>query len=64
MCVINWHRICSDAVSESYVNDWLHLDIYDLLGRSVAVLIDLELETGSYRVVWDSKNIPSGVYFY
>jgi len=48
----------------SYVNGWLHLDIYDLLGRSVATLIDRDLESGSRQVVWDSKNMPSGVYFY
>jgi hypothetical protein len=51
MRVINWHRICSDAVSESYVNGWMHLDIYDLLGRLVVTLIDHDLEAGSYQVV-------------
>ena len=48
----------------SYVNGWLHLDIYDLLGHSVVTLVDHELEAGSHQVVWDSKIMPSGVYFY
>jgi uncharacterized delta-60 repeat protein len=43
---------------------WVKLIIYDILGREVAVLINEELNPGTYEVNWDAGNYPSGVYFY
>jgi hypothetical protein len=40
------------------------LRIYNALGEEVAVLIDKELDTGSYEVGWNAAGLPSGVYFY
>jgi hypothetical protein len=40
------------------------LRVYDLLGREVAILINGEMFAGSYQVVFDGSNLPSGVYFY
>jgi hypothetical protein len=40
------------------------LKIYNALGEEVAVLIDKELTTGTYKVEWNASYVPSGVYFY
>jgi len=40
------------------------LKIYNALGEQVAVLLDKELNTGSYEVEWNATGLPSGVYFY
>ncbi len=45
------------------------LEVYDLLGRRVEMLVDEEMRAGSYRVTWDGRDasgreVPSGVYFY
>jgi hypothetical protein len=39
------------------------LDIYDILGRRVATLIDNMREPGSYRVTWNA-DVGTGIYFY
>ncbi|MER3524593.1 MAG: hypothetical protein C4326_11160 [Ignavibacteria bacterium] len=38
--------------------------VYDVLGREVATLLNAPKEPGVYEVVWDARNVPSGVYFY
>ena len=40
------------------------LKLYDLLGREMATLVDEVKPAGVYRLRWDSRNLPSGVYFY
>lgn len=40
------------------------LKLFDILGREVAILVDEELEPGVHKVVFDSKDLASGVYFY
>jgi choice-of-anchor B domain-containing protein len=40
------------------------LTIYDVLGREVAILVNEQLQPGSYDIEWDGNNYPSGVYFY
>ncbi|MFA5832873.1 MAG: T9SS type A sorting domain-containing protein [Bacteroidota bacterium] len=40
------------------------LYIFDLLGRKIATLVDNHLDPGTYKVTWDAKNVPSGLYFY
>ncbi|PKD42978.1 invasin domain 3-containing protein [Rhodohalobacter barkolensis] len=37
-------------------------EIYDMLGRKVATIIDETLSAGSYERVWDASNLSSGVY--
>jgi len=39
------------------------LEIYDILGRKVEILIDEPQPAGYHRVVWDADNIASGIYF-
>ncbi len=40
------------------------LNIYDILGNEVATIINEQLQPGSYEVVWNAENYPSGTYFY
>jgi hypothetical protein len=40
------------------------LIIYDILGREVTKLIDEQMPSGSYEVVWDASKFSSGIYFY
>jgi hypothetical protein len=39
------------------------VEIFDLLGKKVAELLNEKLEPGTYRLPWDASNVPSGVYF-
>ncbi|MCW8848981.1 MAG: T9SS type A sorting domain-containing protein, partial [Melioribacteraceae bacterium] len=45
------------------------LEIYDALGRSIKVLVDEKLSSGSYNIDWNSTNyaglpVGSGIYIY
>lgn len=40
------------------------LEIYDILGRKVATLLDENVESGQHSVVWSAESAPSGMYFY
>ena len=39
------------------------LQIYDITGRSVATLINGQLQTGAYEIQWDARGFASGIYF-
>jgi hypothetical protein len=52
--------ICSSLPQCSRVT----LKVFDVLGREVGRLMDGELNPGEYSVVFDVKDLPSGVYFY
>ncbi|HPF71630.1 MAG TPA: PKD domain-containing protein, partial [Candidatus Krumholzibacteria bacterium] len=41
----------------------VRLEIYDAAGRRVAVLVDEERAAGEHSVVWQPRNLPSGLYF-
>ncbi len=40
------------------------LQIFDILGRSIATLVNTTQEAGVYHTTWDGKAVASGVYFY
>jgi hypothetical protein len=40
------------------------LQVFDLLGREVAVLVNEQKDPGGYRVRFDGSGLPSGVYLY
>ena len=40
------------------------IDIYDILGRRVDTLIDIEQFAGRYQVTWQAHDKSTGVYFY
>ncbi|MBL7134994.1 MAG: carboxypeptidase regulatory-like domain-containing protein [Candidatus Marinimicrobia bacterium] len=58
-------KIAFDIPKSTYVT----LTIYDILGRTIKVLIDQEFKSGSYEAIWDGRNrygvqVASGIYFY
>ena len=42
----------------------VRLAVYDMLGRSVAVLVNEAQAPGRYDVTWDASTLSSGVYIY
>jgi len=40
------------------------LRVYDLLGQNVATLVNKQMQTGYYQIVWNANNVSSGMYFY
>jgi polyhydroxybutyrate depolymerase len=52
--------ICFSALHREKVT----LKVFDPLGNQVAILLDEEVGAGEHKVIFDSKNLPTGVYFY
>ena len=48
------------------VNHLSHVDlrVYDVLGRSVDVLLNLYLPPGYHMATWQPRNLSPGIYFY
>jgi hypothetical protein len=46
------------------IRDVVSLQVFDVLGREVATLVNEEKEAGSHEVTWDATGIASGVYLY
>lgn len=42
----------------------VEISIFDILGKEISVLVNEELNPGTFEVNWDASNFPSGVYFY
>lgn len=40
------------------------LEVFDILGRRVETLVNVNLEAGRHQVTWDGTDAPSGLYFY
>ena len=49
-----------DLKSEANVR----LKVYDILGRHIGTLLDSNRPAGSYNIIWDAADLPSGIYFY
>jgi hypothetical protein len=43
---------------------FVKLNVYDVLGREIATLVDEQLKPGTYEVDFDGTNLTSGVYYY
>ena len=42
----------------------VHLSVYDILGREVAVLVNEAMQPGQYEYEFDARELSSGIYFY
>ncbi len=40
------------------------IEIFNLLGQKIKVLLDKKMPSGIHEVEFDAKNLPSGIYFY
>jgi len=40
------------------------LEVFDILGRTIATILDGRLEAGNYSFTFDAREIRSGLYFY
>ncbi len=40
----------------------VHLAVFDMLGREVAVLVNSEMNPGHHAIVWEASDLPGGVY--
>jgi hypothetical protein len=40
------------------------VSVYDVLGKEVEVLVDQDMNAGSFNVTWDASRFASGIYFY
>jgi hypothetical protein len=40
------------------------LNVFDLLGRKIATLVNEGKPAGTYKVIWDASHLSSGVYYY
>ncbi|MBE2228591.1 MAG: T9SS type A sorting domain-containing protein [Ignavibacteria bacterium] len=45
--------------------EWItKLVIFDTKGRKVSILLDKQLEPGTYEIDWDASMYSRGIYFY
>lgn len=40
----------------------IKIEIYNMLGQRVGVLVNVEKSVGYYETVWNASNLPSGIY--
>ena len=45
-------------------NQYVNLNVFDILGRKIASLINGKKNPGNYEVIFNGNNYPSGIYFY
>ncbi len=46
------------------IDGFVHIWVYNMLGQQVSTLIERQMTKGSYEVVWNASDKPSGMYFY
>ncbi|TRZ51814.1 T9SS C-terminal target domain-containing protein, partial [bacterium] len=42
----------------------VRISVYDILGRERDIVLDGIYQAGKYEIIYSSKNISSGIYFY
>ena len=42
----------------------VQLKVYNILGKEIATLVNKEQTAGNYSVIFNAKNLPSGIYIY
>jgi hypothetical protein len=43
---------------------YVELKVFDVLGREVKSLVNMNQTAGNYKIIFDASSLPSGVYFY
>lgn len=43
---------------------YVSLKVYDMLGNGIRTMIDEELQSGTYELNFEAKNMSSGIYYY
>ena len=43
---------------------FVKLSVYNILGQQIEVLVNGFRNAGTYELIWDASNLPSGVYIY
>lgn len=49
---------------ELTVSGNISLEVFDVLGKNVATLINKRQNAGNYEIEFDGSNLPGGIYFY
>ncbi|HGY55267.1 MAG TPA: T9SS type A sorting domain-containing protein [Caldithrix abyssi] len=49
---------------ELSITNYVELNIYNVLGQKVAVLVSEKQQPGSYKVEWNASGFASGIYYY
>ena len=45
-------------------SEYVTLSVFNLLGEQVGFLVNENLSAGSYKAIWNAKDLPSGIYIY
>ena len=45
-------------------SSFVNLTVYDVLGREVTTLVNENNSAGNYQIVFNTENLPSGIYLY
>lgn len=56
----------ANTAIQYYLNDAaiVTIEIYDLLGRKIEILVPGLQQAGKHNISWNAKHNPSGIYFY
>jgi hypothetical protein len=46
------------------ITNYVELNIFNILGQKVAILVSEKQEAGKYQVHWNGSGFPSGIYYY
>jgi hypothetical protein len=63
----NYPNPFNPATTISYtlpIHSSVSIDIFDALGRNVAVLVNEEKPAGRHEIQFNANNLSSGIYFY
>ena len=51
-------------ISSASGGEFVKLKVYDVLGNEIATLVNESKPVGTYEILWNAENLPSGVYLY
>jgi hypothetical protein len=63
-CYANPFNAITDIRYDILNTGHVRLEIFDVLGRAVALLVDKEQSSGRYSIHFNASQLPTGVYLY